>query len=349
MDKNIFEKIRDGESPAEIVLKNDYVTAFQDIYPNAPVHILLIPNKKISSLADLQEDDAIFISHIFIAAKQIAETYKINETGYRVITNCGKYGGQEIPYLHFHLLGGVPLGKMTTLPKSSKKTFKEFQIHQFMNKPIPDNKFDLHYNDFLKTKKIHEQSAPCNESITALHQNALSTLDKNDDIDVLIVKHSLIKNKLFDSSTDLFKPFGLWYRPDAVTDIRFDTKGHDVNIKYVINNEEYELNEIDYLLHVCTDAFGYAQFKIYFGEGTSRDVDIDFYYTGHYLSAQNRIYLSTQPKVHTDKVSYRYLQFNLSKHISGIEAIDTTYKTWFTEDSTQTFLTNAVKKNKKGE
>ena len=124
MDKNIFERIRDGESPSEIVLKNDYVTAFKDIAPDAPVHILIIPNKMIKSLSDIQEEDSIYISQIFLAAKQIAEQFKINESGYRVITNCGKNGGQEVDYLHFHLVGGLPLGNMIKLPKSSKKLFK---------------------------------------------------------------------------------------------------------------------------------------------------------------------------------------------------------------------------------
>tara|TARA_B100002019_G_C21092553_1_gene509365 strand:+ start:96 stop:494 length:399 start_codon:yes stop_codon:yes gene_type:complete len=124
MEKNIFEKIRDGESPAEIILKNEYITAFQDIYPSAPVHILIIPNKMIPSLSDIEDEDAIYLSQIFLAAKQIAQKFNIIETGYRVITNCGKNGGQEIPYLHFHLVGGLPLGSMISLPKSSKKLFK---------------------------------------------------------------------------------------------------------------------------------------------------------------------------------------------------------------------------------
>ena len=123
MDKNIFERIRDGESPAEIVLKNEYVTAFKDISPDAPVHILIIPNKMIKSLSDIQEEDSIYISHIFLAAKKIAQQFEISHSGYRVITNCGKNGGQEVPYLHFHLVGGVPLGNMIRLPKSSKKFF----------------------------------------------------------------------------------------------------------------------------------------------------------------------------------------------------------------------------------
>ena len=126
MEKNIFEKIRDNESHADIVMKNEYVTAFKDIYPCTPVHILIIPNKKIKSLCDIKEDDANFLANILISAKQIAEQFKIHESGYRLITNCGKDGGQEVHYLHFHLVGGVPLGRMIGLPKKSQKLFKDF-------------------------------------------------------------------------------------------------------------------------------------------------------------------------------------------------------------------------------
>ena len=125
MEKNIFEKIRDEESPADIVLKNDYVTAFKDIFPSAPVHILIIPNKMIKSLNDLEETDAIYLANIMISAKKIAKEFKIDETGYRLIVNCGKDGGQEVPYLHFHLVGGVSLGRMIGLPKKSQIIFKE--------------------------------------------------------------------------------------------------------------------------------------------------------------------------------------------------------------------------------
>lgn len=138
MEKNIFEKIRDGESPAEIILKNEYVTAFKDIFPSAPVHILIIPNKMIPSLSNIEQEDSIYISNIFLAAKKIAEELKIDKTGYRVITNCGKNGGQEIPYLHFHLVGGIPLGKMINLSKSSKKILKNsFNDEKFyLNKEL---------------------------------------------------------------------------------------------------------------------------------------------------------------------------------------------------------------------
>ncbi len=127
MEKNIFELIRDGESPATIVLKNDYVTAFEDIYPDAPIHILIIPNKMIPSLSQIEEEDSIYLSKMMLAAKEIAKQKGINESGYRLITNCGSDGGQEINYLHFHLVGGLKLGKMISLPKESKKIFRSLK------------------------------------------------------------------------------------------------------------------------------------------------------------------------------------------------------------------------------
>ena len=127
MEKNIFERIRDGESPATIVFKNDYVTAFEDIYPDAPIHILIIPNKMIPSLSQIEEEDSIYLSKMMLAAKEIAKQKGIDESGYRLITNCGSDGGQEINYLHFHLVGGLKLGKMISLPKESKKIFRSLK------------------------------------------------------------------------------------------------------------------------------------------------------------------------------------------------------------------------------
>ena len=124
MEKNIFEQIRDGEAEATIIYKNDYVTAFDDIYPSAPIHILIIPNKTIKSLNEINEEDGIYLTEILLCAKNIAKNKGIDKTGYRLISNCESDGGQEIPYLHFHLVGGVKLGKMINLPKTSKKIFK---------------------------------------------------------------------------------------------------------------------------------------------------------------------------------------------------------------------------------
>lgn len=124
-DKNIFAKIRDGEIDSEIVLKNQYITAFKDIQPSAPHHIIIIPNKEIRTVNDVKEEDALMLGHIFIAAKEISKQLNINENGYRLIMNCNKHGGQEIFYIHMHLVGGCPLGRILKLPKDSKKMMKE--------------------------------------------------------------------------------------------------------------------------------------------------------------------------------------------------------------------------------
>ena len=120
-NKNIFAKIRDGESPSEIVLQNEYVTAFKDIDPSAPHHIIIIPNKEIKTINDIENEDVSLLGHLFLAARDIAKKLEISESGYRLIMNCNKDGGQEVFYIHFHLVGGCPLGRILKLPKNSKK------------------------------------------------------------------------------------------------------------------------------------------------------------------------------------------------------------------------------------
>ena len=121
MEKNIFAKIRDGEEKATIVYKNEFVTAFKDISPSAPYHIIIIPNKHIPTVNDIQDDDVIMMGHLLLAAQKIASDLEIDKSGYRLIMNCNKDGGQEVYYIHFHLLGGCPLGRILKLPKESKK------------------------------------------------------------------------------------------------------------------------------------------------------------------------------------------------------------------------------------
>ena len=103
------------------------MTAFDDIDPSAPVHVLIIPNKKIPSLNQIEEQDSEYLSKILLSAKKIAKQSGISDNGYRLITNCGFDGGQEVEYLHFHLVGGVKLGKMISLSKESKKKFNELK------------------------------------------------------------------------------------------------------------------------------------------------------------------------------------------------------------------------------
>jgi histidine triad (HIT) family protein len=108
----LFEKIVAGEIPADIVYQDDEVTAFRDIAPAAPVHILIIPNQPIPTAADIEPEHAPLIGKLFVVARQIAEQEGIAEDGYRLLMNCRDHGGQEVYHIHLHLLGGRPLGPM---------------------------------------------------------------------------------------------------------------------------------------------------------------------------------------------------------------------------------------------
>jgi histidine triad (HIT) family protein len=101
----IFAKIIAREIPADIVYEDDLCLAFRDISPKAPVHILVIPKKPIVSLADLAPEDEALMGRCVLAASKIAVEQGL-EKGYRLVVNCGADGGQEVPHLHFHLLGG---------------------------------------------------------------------------------------------------------------------------------------------------------------------------------------------------------------------------------------------------
>jgi histidine triad (HIT) family protein len=108
----IFSKIINGEAPANIVYRDELVTAFRDINPAAPVHILVVPNREIPTIDDLSEKDEVLAGRLLLVARKIARQERIAEAGYRIIINCRQHGGQEIDHLHLHLLGGRPLGPM---------------------------------------------------------------------------------------------------------------------------------------------------------------------------------------------------------------------------------------------
>lgn len=110
MNDCIFCKIIDKEIPSNIVYEDNEILAFRDINPVAPVHILVIPKKHISSLVDLKENDEILVGKIYTVINKIAKQEEIDEKGFRVIVNCGEDGGQEVKHLHFHILGGKKLG-----------------------------------------------------------------------------------------------------------------------------------------------------------------------------------------------------------------------------------------------
>lgn len=108
----LFLKIVRGEIPADVVYRDELVTAFRDIHPQAPVHVLIVPNHVIASAADVTEEDAAALGRLFLAARTVAEQEGIAEDGYRLVVNCRAHGGQEVDHLHVHLLGGEPLGPM---------------------------------------------------------------------------------------------------------------------------------------------------------------------------------------------------------------------------------------------
>lgn len=341
MVKNIFEQIRDGESPAEIVFRNEYVTAFQDLYPNAPVHILLIPNKMIPSLTQLDEEDGIYISHIFLAAKQIAHQFKIDDSGYRVITNNGENGGQEIPYLHFHLVGGLPLGEMIRLPKSSKKILKDFQMYQMMNKPISSNMENvLNYDEFVQSKQIQKIDTVPYADMKKVRATIESMMKHRPEVDIIIARQIISLNDSMMTSNNIIVPFSsMWCHPDAITQIEIDKRRYDdVKITYMINNEEYEPEQIDTLLYVCTGGSGFLQLKI---ETSLPHFCVDIHYTAHYINETCRRYLMTYPDgVCTRKTKYVYNVFSLLDD----SVVDTTYKSWYLEDATQQWLKTVLEK-----
>jgi histidine triad (HIT) family protein len=110
----LFERIVAGELPADIVHHDDEVTAFRDIHPRAPVHILIVPNKPIPTANDIADGDATLIGRLFLVARDLAKKLGIAENGYRLIVNCNSHGGQEVYHLHLHLVGGAPLGPMVS-------------------------------------------------------------------------------------------------------------------------------------------------------------------------------------------------------------------------------------------
>lgn len=111
MEDCLFCKITKGEIPANKVYEDDEILAFHDIDPAAPIHILVIPKKHITSLAHLEKEDEAVVGKIYSVINQIAEERGFKQEGYRVIVNCGKNGGQEVMHLHFHLLAGKQLGE----------------------------------------------------------------------------------------------------------------------------------------------------------------------------------------------------------------------------------------------
>ena len=106
MSKTLFEKIIAREIPATIVYEDDLVFALRDINPQAPKHVLVIPKKAIPRLADAKAEDQALLGHLLLKAAEIAGKLGLNESGYRLVINNGEDGGESVPHLHVHILGG---------------------------------------------------------------------------------------------------------------------------------------------------------------------------------------------------------------------------------------------------
>ncbi|MBR2783751.1 MAG: histidine triad nucleotide-binding protein [Firmicutes bacterium] len=103
----IFCRIADRDVPSPLLYEDEYVCAFRDLHPKAPTHILIVPKKHVASLAELAgEEDFALVARIARVAQKLAEEEGIADSGYRLLTNCRADAGQEVPHLHFHLLGG---------------------------------------------------------------------------------------------------------------------------------------------------------------------------------------------------------------------------------------------------
>ena len=105
----IFCRIVSGEVPGDIVYQDEELLAFRDIHPQAPTHILIIPKSHIASMTDLTEEHQAIIGRLILLAKELAEKEGISASGYRLSVSTGTDGGQLVPHIHFHLLGGRKL------------------------------------------------------------------------------------------------------------------------------------------------------------------------------------------------------------------------------------------------
>ncbi len=105
----LFEKIAARQIPAEIVFEDDRVVAFRDIQPQAPVHVLVVPRKPICRMGVASAEDAELLGHLLLTAAEVARRVGVDQTGYRLVINNGKDGGESVPHLHCHILGGRAL------------------------------------------------------------------------------------------------------------------------------------------------------------------------------------------------------------------------------------------------
>ena len=110
MSRTIFEKIIAREIPSTLVYEDDLVAAFRDVNPQAPTHLLIVPKKPIARIASAGGADHKLLGHVLLKAAEIAAQAGLKEGGYRLVINNGRDGGESVPHLHCHILGGRPMG-----------------------------------------------------------------------------------------------------------------------------------------------------------------------------------------------------------------------------------------------
>ena len=106
MGKTLFEKIVTREIPAQIVFEDDLVLAIRDIHPQAPVHVIIFPKQPVPRIAEAQAGDQKLLGHLLLKAAEVAAKLGLDKTGYRLVINNGADGGETVPHLHIHILGG---------------------------------------------------------------------------------------------------------------------------------------------------------------------------------------------------------------------------------------------------
>ena len=109
MQDCFFCKIIKKQIPSQIVYEDEDVFAFKDIHPLAPVHVLIIPKKHISEISEIKDEDRALMGKIILTAKKIADSLDISKSGYKLLFRVGRDGGQEVPHVHLHLIGGAAL------------------------------------------------------------------------------------------------------------------------------------------------------------------------------------------------------------------------------------------------
>ena len=116
VEETLFSKIIRKELPSDMLYQDELVTAFRDISPQLPTHVLIVPNRHIPTVDDVTAEDEAALGRMLSVARKIARDEGVSDDGYRLIINCREHGRQEVPHIHMHLLGGRDVGPMLTKP-----------------------------------------------------------------------------------------------------------------------------------------------------------------------------------------------------------------------------------------